>query len=78
MDGGTLCPALNGPKSRPQSKGDPYSYRMCLATNQADKLLPDILDDCLNSPPPNKPRLLKKAQAIPDKGHADTLSHCSS
>ena len=40
------------------------SGRMCLATNQAAKLPPDILDDSLNRPPPNKPTLLEQTQAL--------------
>ena len=47
---------------------------MCLATNQADKLSPDILDNCLDRPPLNKPRLLEKTQAVLKEGDVDTLS----
>lgn len=41
------------------------SYRMCLATNQADKPPLSILDvDCLNRPPPlNKLELLEESPA---------------
>ena len=46
---------------------------MCLATNQADKLPSDILDDCLNKPPLNKPSLLEETQVIPNKEDADIL-----
>ena len=47
---------------------------MCLATNQADELPPDILDGCLNRPRLEKPRLLEEAQAIPNERDSDTLT----
>lgn len=55
------------------------SCRMCVATNQSKKLPAEKLDDCLNWPPLNKPRLLEETQAIPDKGEQTlSLSLCSS
>ena len=51
--------------------------RVCLATDQADKLPSDILEHFLNKLP-NKLRLLEETQAIPNEGDSDTLSHYSS
>ena len=49
------------------------SCRMCLTTNQADNPPSDILGDCLNRPPPKKPRLLEEIEIIPNKGDANSL-----
>lgn len=62
MDRDTLSPGLHGTKAG-----------LCLKVllqnvfgHYSIYYPPDILDDYLNRPPPNKPTLLKDTKAIPD------------